>query len=162
MRRFSDIARKGKLYCLVLLSAILTISSCRKPKDLVYQDIENFSIKQAGFDKTLLAMDIRLYNPNKYSLKLINADVDVFLNGNHLGKMNVNGHCELSGLDTASIPITLEVDLKNALPNVLQLILNPEVDVKITGTIKAGRHGIYINIPISYEGKQDILSGIKM
>jgi LEA14-like dessication related protein len=143
------------------LLMISVVASCRAPRALVYQNIQNFGISQSPSHTTLVSMDIRLYNPNKYALKLKKADVEVFINNSLVGKLNARSGCSLTGRDTASVPVTLEVDMKTVLPNMLRFILNSEVDIKLTGKIKAGRHGIYVSVPVSYEGKQDILSGIK-
>jgi LEA14-like dessication related protein len=145
----------------LLLVAILFISACRQPKELVYQNVENFSIKQVGTQKTSISLDMRLYNPNNYKLKIKHADVDVFLAGNRLGRMNVQEKFLIPRQDTFLIPVTLDIDLKNALPNALQLLFNSEVDVKLAGTIRAGRHCVFVTIPVNYEGKQDIRSGLK-
>ena len=150
---------KNKCWLPVLF--VLLSAACRQPKELIYQSVENFSMKQASNNKALLAMDIRLYNPNSYSMKLKSADVDVFLNGRQAGKMNAGNQCILPAKDTFSIPVTLEVELKNILPNVLQLLMNSDVDIKLDGKIRAGRNGVYLTIPVNYEGKQDILSGIR-
>jgi len=146
---------------LLILFTLLVFSACRQPKNLVYQNVQNFKLQRVGLAQTALSMDISLYNPNSYSLKLKKADVDVFINDNHLGKMMVKGPYTITRLDTFILPVILDVDLKNVLPNVLQLVFNSDVDIKLKGTIKAGRHGIYINVPINYEGKQDIRSGLK-
>jgi len=150
---------KNKCWLPVLF--VLLSAACRQPKELIYQNVENFSMKQASNNKALLAMDIRLYNPNSYSMRLKSADVDVFMNGNHAGKMNARNQCVLPARDTFSLPVTLEVELKNILPNVLQLLMNSDVDIKLDGKIRAGRHGVFLTIPVNYEGKQDILSGIR-
>ena len=112
--------------------------------------------------QTQLSMDVLLFNPNRYPLKLKDADVNVFINGNKLGTMLLSECFPVPGLDTFSMPVTLDVDLKNVLPNALQLLMTPEVDIKLDGSVKAGRHGIYINVPVQYEGKQDIRSSIKL
>jgi len=153
--------KKLSIVLFSFLIAILSLSSCAQPKELVYLGMDSFSIKQAGLKQTTISMNIRLYNPNRYKLKLKKADVDVFINNSHVGKMNVNCIAELAKRDSSSLPVTLDVDLANALPNALQLLLNPEITLKITGNIIAGRQGVYITIPVNYEGKQDILSGIK-
>jgi len=144
-----------------LLLIIVCTCSCRQPKQLVYQNVQNFKLKQAGLQQTEVSLDIRLFNPNNYGMKLKDADVDVFVNGNRLGKMQVNEFFAVPGLDTFSMPVMLSVDLKNAVPNVLQLLLSPEVDIKLAGTVKAGRHGVYVRVPVNYEGKQDIRAGLK-
>jgi hypothetical protein len=42
------------------------------------------------------------------------------------------------------------------LSNALKVFLNPDVRIKITGSAKAGRGGIFLNVPIDYEGTQRI------
>ena len=145
----------------LLLLIILFTCSCRQPKQLVYQNIENFKLKQAGLKETEVSLDLRLFNPNNYGMKLKDADVDVFINGTKLGKMQVRNLFAVPGLDTFSMPVMLNVNLRDAIPNVLQLLLKSEVDLKLAGTVKAGRHGVYIKVPVNYEGKQDIRAGIK-
>jgi len=145
----------------ILLLLSVCIFSCKAPKDLIYQNVQDFKLEKAGLEQTALSMDIRLYNPNNYTLKLKKADVDVYLNDTHLGKMSVKGKFAVRKLDTLTLPVVLDVELKNILPNALQLLMNSEVDIKLKGTLKAGRRGVYINIPIDYEGKQDIMSGVK-
>ena len=59
-----------------LIVVLFGAPSCRQPKDLVYKSVQNF-----GLQKGKALMDISFYNPNRYKLKLKNADLDVFLNG---------------------------------------------------------------------------------
>ena len=150
----------NKLTYLILL-IILTASSCRAPKDFVFQNVEHFSLGKAGLQQTQLSMDVKLYNTNNYRMKLKKADLDVYLNGSHLGKMNVTKKYTVPRMDTFSLPVVINVDMNNALPNALALFMNSEVTVKLAGNVKAGRHGVFVHIPVNYEGKQDIRSGMK-
>jgi len=147
------------LLCSFLLA--VGITSCHTPKDLVYQGMQNFSLKQTSSQKTVLSMDVELYNPNRYKMKLKTADLDIFINNNRVGKVNLGKTLHVPKLDTFSMPVSLDVDLANAIPNMLQLAFNSEVSVKLAGTVKAGRHGVFITIPVNYEGKQDIREGLK-
>ncbi len=140
---------------------MLLICSCKAPKDFVFRDVQNFSIGKADLHQAQLSMDVKLYNPNNYRMKLKKADLDVYMNNKHLGKMNVRERYTVPQMDTFSLPIVLDVDMNNVLPNALQLIMNSNVTVKLTGKVKAGRHGVFINIPVNYEGTQNISSGIK-
>ncbi len=144
----------------LLLIVVLFLCSCSHPKDLVYRDIRSFKLRQAGLQQSAVNMDIRMFNPNGYCMKLKDADVDVYINGKLLGKMEVVGRCAVPGLDTFLMPVTLNVDMKNILPNTWQLFMNSEVNIKLAGTIKAGRHGVFIKVPLDYEGKQDIRSSL--
>lgn len=138
-----------------LIVVLFGAASCRQPKDLVYKSVQNF-----GLQKGKALMDISFYNPNRYKLKLKNADLEVFLNGARLGKMNVNKAVAIPRMDTFTVPVSIDVDLKNLLPNALQLAFSSDMSVKLQGNLKAGRHGVYKNVPVNYEGKQDIRKGL--
>jgi len=102
-------------------------------------------------------MDVKLYNPNSFTVRLKDADVDIYVNQTYIGKMFVvNGNYLVPKADTFLLPVKVDVDLKNVLPNAMRLLFDKMVDVKVTGKIKAGKHGLYVSIPINYEGKQDI------
>ena len=143
------------------LLMLLLVCSCSHPKALVYKDIQHFKLQSAGLQQSGVSLDIRMFNPNSYGITLKNADVDVFVNGTLLGKLCVNNQCSVPGLDTFLLPVTLNVDMKNVLPNALQMFLKSDVDIKLAGTIRAGRRGIYMKVPVNYEGKQDIRSSLK-
>jgi len=149
------------LYCFILINTVV-LGACRQPKELVYQDVQNFNVKHVGLEKTTLSMDVRLYNPNRYRLKLKRSDIDVYLNGDLLGKINIEGGIGISELDTSSLPVTLDMNPGAALPGLLKAAFgNNDMTIKLSGTIKAGRHGFFIKVPVNYEGKQDILAGLK-
>jgi len=145
-----------KIRTITLFIIICILASCTQPKPLVYKGVSNFSLKKADLQHPAIGMDLGFYNPNNYVLKLKYADVDVYINGNHLGKMILDTLYEIPKRDSFLMPVVLEVDTKHVFPNALQLLMSKEVDVKIEGYIKAGRKHIYINIPVEYEGKQPL------
>jgi LEA14-like dessication related protein len=151
---------KMKKVCLFIL-VVLIASSCRQPKILIYQNVQNFGIRQAGLQQTTISMDVHLHNPNPYRMKLKDASLDLFINGIHTGFVHVPTGVRVPKLGDFSLPVALDVDLANVLPNLFQLFTNSMVDVKLTGKVKAGRYGVFINVPINYEGKQDVSKGIK-
>ena len=144
---------------LVLITCVML--SCRQPKDLVFHDVRHFALKNVGMRSTSVTMDVQLYNPNAYKMKLKYAHLDLFINDKHMGLVSVPHGMRVPKLDTFALPIELDVDLKNVLPNIFQLLSNSTVDIRLTGKVKAGRHGINITIPVDYKGKQDVGSGIK-
>src|SRR4051812_29431385 len=99
---------KAIKYFLLLL--IAGMCACRAPKDLVYQEIRDFSVKNVGLKETTVTMNVRLYNPNRYALKLKKADVDVLLNNKALGKVTMKERATVYAHDTCSLPITLNVN----------------------------------------------------
>lgn len=146
-------------YITCLLLFVIAVTSCRSPKELVYTSIQNFSMEQTP--KPKIALDIRLYNPNRYDIKLKSSDVDVYLNDISLGKLQVEGHRVAPGMDTFLLPVSLDVSPQVSIPVVLQQVMKGDVKLKLTGRIKGGRHGFYIRVPVNYEGTENLLSNMK-
>lgn len=138
---------------------ICMFCSCRHPKELVYTSIQNFSVEMVP--KPAVTLDIRLYNPNTYDIKLKSSDVSVQLNDATLGLLEVTGKHVAPKKDTFLLPVTLHVNNDVSLPGIMQQVMKGNVKLKLTGTIKGGRHGFYIRVPVNYEGTENLLSSMK-
>lgn len=141
---------------LMLLFFVLLLAGCKKPVSPTFIGYENFRVEKVGVQNTVLATDVKLYNPNAYALQLKSADIDVYLNNDFLGHSALDSLITLPARDTAYVPLRLTASARDLLSNSLKLMLNPEVRVRISGSAKAGRSGFFINVPIDYEGTQRI------
>ena len=135
---------------------IYALSSCSKPKPPQYAGFENFRIEKASVSKTILATDVKLYNPNDYTLQLKSADLEVYFNDKYLGRSTLDSLIKLASKDTTTFPLRMQASAKDILSSGAKLLLNPDVKIRITGNAKAGRGGVFINVPINYEGMQRI------
>ena len=147
---------KGIKFFVPLLLVAFFFSRCAKPLAPKYLGYENFRLAKAGFGTNILATDVKLYNPNTYPLQLKSANFDVYFNNNYLGHSSLDTLISLPGKDTTLIPLQLEAQARDLLSNAFKVFLNPDVRIKITGSAKAGRGGIFLNVPIDYEGIQRI------
>lgn len=141
---------------IAILVAVCLLTSCSKPIAPQYIGYENFRLEKASFTSNVLATDIKLYNPNSYNLKLKSASLDVYFNDRFLGHSALDTLITLVGKDTTSFPLRMTASAKDLLKNTADLLLNPNVKIRITGSAKAGRGSFYINVPINYEGVQRI------
>jgi len=137
--------------CLLILFSCATQNEVR---NLEYQEVKNFRLTKLDL-KPEVGMDVQFYNPNTFGLTLKDANIELYINNAHIGKAFISQSFNVPGKDTFLMPVTLVPDLKNVFPNALQLLFNKEVDVRIQGTVKAGR-GIFITIPINYQGRQKL------
>jgi LEA14-like dessication related protein len=128
--------------------------SCSAPKELEYRDFKNFTIEKIGFSSSAIKMDLIYYNPNNFGLELNKLDLDIFLNNNYLGKTSQDYQISIPRREEFSIPIKIDVDMKNLLKNGLTTFLNNEVMIKVTGTIRVGKLNVFKSFPVNYEGKQ--------
>ena len=135
---------------------IYSFSACKKPVPPEYVSYENFRLEKMGFSENVLAADVKLYNPNTYNLQLKSADLDIYFNDRFLGHSSLNNLIVLTAKDTTAFPIRMQASAKDLLKNTADLLLNPNVKIRVSGSAKAGRGGIFINVPINYEGMQKI------
>lgn len=136
---------------------LLTFFSCATQKEvrnLQYQSVKNFRLAKLDL-KPEVGMDVQFYNPNTFGLTLKDANLELYINNAHIGNAFISRSFDVPGQDTFLMPVTVAPDLKNVFPNALQLLFNKEVDVRIQGSVKAGR-GIFITVPINYQGRQKL------
>ena len=140
----------------LLIFLILTnlLNSCSVPKELEYRDFKNLTIEKMGFSSSAIKMDLIYYNPNNFGLELNRMDLDIFINNNYLGKTSQDYQISIPRREEFSIPIKIDVDMKNLLKNGFTTYLNSEVTIKVTGTIKVGKLNVFKSFPVNYEGKQ--------
>ena len=140
----------------LLIFFLLTnlLISCSVPKELEYRDFKNLTIEKMGFSFSAIKMDLIYYNPNNFGLELNRMDLDIFINNNYLGKTSQDYQISIPRREEFSIPIKIDVDMKNLLKNGFTTFLNNEVIIKVTGTIRIGKLSVFLGFVVNYEGKQ--------
>lgn len=147
---------KKSLYYLLLLACLFGLSFCGKPKQPDYIDFQHLKLHKAGLNQSVITFDLRYFNPNSYRLQLKQASVDVYFNDKYVGHSSLDSLIQVPAKDTFMIPVSMQIDMKSLVKNAMQLLMNPDVMVKLNGNAKVGKGGIFINVPINYEGKQRI------
>jgi LEA14-like dessication related protein len=145
---------KSFFYPILFLSVTFFATSCQAPKELVYRDFKNLKVEKVGFAATTLKVDLVYYNPNNFGLQLKYTDLDIYVDNNFLGHSSQDYQITIPKLAEFTMPMAIEVDMKNMLKNALPSLLGKEVLVKITGTVKLGKANVYKTFPVSYEGLQ--------
>lgn len=141
---------------ILLLIPLLTnlLLSCSTPKELEYRDFKNFTVEKLGFSSSSLKMDLIYYNPNNFGLELNRTDLDIFIDNNYLGKTSQEYQVSIPRREEFSIPIKIDIDMKNLLKNGFTTFLNNEVMIKVAGTVRVGKLNVFKSFPVNYEGKQ--------
>lgn len=141
---------------IIAIVLVCILAGCAQPKDLEYKGIRNIRINSVSFSKTQLGADLKFYNPNTYPMVFKSATADVFLDNAMIGKVNMDTTLTIPRRDSFLVPVLLDANLGGALGNLVQALGSKEVTIRFTGTVRAGRNGIFINIPINYETKQKL------
>lgn len=143
------------VFVLLLLMWIIGLG-CSKPQAPVYYDFVNFKIDSLGESYSVVSADLKYYNPNRYNLQLKEGEVDVYLNQKLAGHSFLDSMIVIPRLDTFYLPVRMRVDMSAIISNAFDILLSNQMDIKLTGKAKVGRSGIFMNVPIFYEGKQKI------
>ncbi len=145
-----------KSIVLYLVGALLIfVSSCREPKDLVFKEYKNLRAENIGFSDADLKVDLVYYNPNGIGLELNKVDLDLYVDGNYLGKSTQNVQVSIPARKDFTLPLSIKVDMKNLLKNGLNTLFNKAVNIRLLGSVKVGKAGIYKNVKVDYTTVQN-------
>ena len=148
--------KKKSLVYLYYLLLILLTAGCQKPLTPQYLGIENLQVSKLAANESLVSANLKFYNPNPYPLQLKHADMNIYIDEKQAGHSILDSTIYIRKQDSFSVPVTVNIDLGNILSNALQLLLKGQVKISAEGTIKVKKSGIGFNIPVHYEGYQNL------
>lgn len=141
---------------LLFLTVLALLAACATPKALEYRGVENIYIQGLSLEQSQIGLDIRFYNPNPYQLELKSGNIDIYINDHYLGNSSVQTLTVVPRENNFLLPLRLNASLKGILQGALSLLTKQEVNVKLAGNIKAGRNGLFVNIPVNAVTRQVI------
>ena len=139
---------------LAFLAIIIFMTSCREPKALEYRDFKNLSSDKLGFSSSIFDIDLVYYNPNNFGLDLKQTNLDIYIDNNYLGHTEQDYQIHIPKKGEFTLPVKIDVDMKNAYKNALPALFGKEVLLKVTGKIKLGKANVYKTFDVNYEGMQ--------
>jgi LEA14-like dessication related protein len=148
---------KKSLFPTITLMVLFFIflPSCQKPKDLVFKEFKNLKVDQLSFSGAALNVDLVYYNPNNFGLQLSRTDLDIFVDSTFLGHSTQNIQVAVPRRDNFTIPLKVDLDVKNLLKNGVTSLFNKDVKVRVLGSVKLGKAGVYKTFPVDYTSVQN-------
>lgn len=135
---------------------LLPVTAEAQLKSPEYLEVAQVSILKADLQQVTAVADLKFYNPNGYALTLKDCDIDAWVNQQYIGKVTVDEKIKVPARDTFLLPVTLTVPVARIFSNALDLLSTSSMPLKLDGSIKAGKAGIFIRIPVKYEGALDL------
>lgn len=140
---------------------ILFGASCKQPEVPEYLGLQNIQIAKADAQQSVLTADVKFFNPNQYAMQLKKAEMDVYLNDVLANHYLLDSTINIPAKDSFWVPVTIKLDLKNILGNVVQSFLNDELKIKLEGYAKVRKGGFGFRVPVHYEETEKLSSFMK-
>jgi LEA14-like dessication related protein len=137
---------------LTSLFCFLLFSSCKDVKDPELRGFDSISIKEPGLKKSVIQVNVRYFNPNRFNARLKEAHGEAWVENIYLGTFKVDSLIKIPANSEFIVPVDLTIETYK----ILGALVNEEVLIKITGSARAGKGGFYKTFSLNYEGKQNI------
>lgn len=141
-------------WVLSFVLGIMVLGSCAKPEPPQYVGIDQVKVLSIGLSESIVGMDVRMFNPNNSRLQLKSADMEIFVNNSLLGSTQMDSLIQIPKNDTFTVPLRVKVKTLSSATRLLQSLSDTAVLVRVSGTAKFGKGGVFINYPLQYEGRQ--------
>lgn len=138
------------------LALIAMTAACTKPKDLEFIDIGNIHLIKMGLTQSEVGLDVRLYNPNNQRVQLKDAATKVYVNSTYIGDTRMDSTVMVPRRDTFSVPLVLSLNTLSGISKIAQSLSDSMVNVKVEGSVKMGKAGVFKSFPVKYDKMQRV------
>ena len=135
---------------LLFISLLVTSFLFKEP---TFIESRGFKVTSFGLKQSMVQTNLYYYNPNNFGLQLKQVDADVFINDKLAGHSLIDTLIKIPAKDTFAIPVRFQVEMKNLLSNAFSILTQDAVDVKMKGSATIGKAGLFIKLPLNYQGK---------
>lgn len=137
---------------------LFVLVSCKTGniKEPEYREIRDVRIKDVGLLKTTAGLDIVYYNPNSFGVQINDAAGDVYIDDIHLGRFDLDEKVEVKKRREFVVPALIKINNLNAFTNHKDIWNKKQAKIRIEGKARVKKSGFSTEVPIRYEGMQDI------
>lgn len=118
----------------------LLLTSCANFRDVTFHGVRNVELRRMDGSVIALTIDAEVENPNGYRIKLKDPDVDLWYNGQLIGKAVLDSAVVLEKRSTRIYPVHISADTHGKLGPILLgglgSLLSGQAEVRASGTVK--------------------------
>ena len=128
-----------------LLLVTILLTSCANFRDVTFHGVRNVELRKMNGNDIALTIEAEVENPNNYRIKLKDPDVDLWYNGQFVGKAVLDSTVVLDKRSTRIYPVDISADTQGKLGPILLgglgSLLSGQAELRASGTVK-GQVGI--------------------
>ncbi len=142
----------------LILSGIVFLSSCgtSKVQQPEYREVRDVRLINVGLLQSTAGLDLVYYNPNSFNAQLTEARGDIYLDNAFLGHFDLAEKISIRKHSEFVVPAVVKIDMIGAIKNQQDIFKKKEVLVRIEGIARVKKSGFSKEVPIKYEGMQNI------
>ena len=141
----------------IFIFVLLAGNSCKMPIAPEFKGISEFKLNRDNEDnKRRISVGAKVYNPNKYKVKLMAYDFQIYVDDGLVGEAHEKRKQVIPKLSTEILRFSIRTDMKKVMKSLGGLLGNlfsgkRGVEMKFKGTIRARALGIGKTIPIDFK-----------
>lgn len=126
----------------LFFSIFFLASSCFEYDDISFLGIEGFKMGKIDGKQITFSLDVKIDNPNKFSLTVKPSTLDVFIEDNLIGKTSLDQKIKFIKKTEKVYTVPLRIDLEDgAFLKILKYGLKDKLSLHIVGKVKGSVYG---------------------
>jgi len=109
-----------------------------------------------GLLQTTAGFDLVYYNPNDFGVQISQARGDIYIDNMFFGRFDIRDKVSVHKHQEFIVPAILKMDNISAVKNHRDIFNKKEAMIRIEGYATVKKSGFSKEVPIKYEGIQDI------
>lgn len=106
--------------------------------------------------QSVIAADVKFYNPNAFPMQLKKAEMDIFINDKPANHYLLDSTINIPSKDSFWVPVKLNLNMQNIFSNALQSLMNDQLLIRLEGHVKVKKGAFSFNVPVRYEEKEKL------
>jgi len=142
---------------LTLLFIFSIFISCKFTEKPEFTEMTNFNVSQKGFTKMNVSADAVFFNPNDIGYELVETNIDVFVNGQSVGKATQSNRVDILAKENFAIPLNvdlslsdLNIDIKGLFKNITGSVIDQKINLEFKGDVTLKKAGVPFTVPMVY------------
>lgn len=142
---------------LLLLLMVVSTSGCMKYKEVEVVEVKEVGIKSISLKGIDIEVAMQIKNPNNYDISIVDSDLALFAEGEKVGRASVKEKIKLKKKSNKIHRFTIQTSaseiLSGAIPVILSVLTKGNIELQVTGDIKAKAKGIGKRFPVNFKDR---------
>lgn len=140
----------------LILFVLVALQGCR-----VYRDVQFKGVKETRFTSfnskgVSCEFDVEIYNPNPYKISLLKSDIDLFLEGTKLGRVELPDLAVLDAQQNSTLKFSCTADpssIPKLVGGAIGMVFKKELVIEGKGSVTAKAFLITKTVPVEFKEK---------